>query len=138
VAPFDLKATKGDTKKSSIFRVYCGVVSAKEDVKSIRDLIVLAFLREHGWAMDPYTKANKSQRYFVNQKSTQAWGVLSAPSNEDFALLKMTSLDEMKAYLDKNVSDNRLALYGLTRAEIAEPAEPAEPAAEPKQKRVKM
>lgn len=104
---------------SSVFRIYCGVVSvAPRDVE--RKLIPLAWMREHGWCMDPYTRSNQAEELFVNQKTTQYLKVTHRQTEQetaDFAVLRGASLSDMKAELQL-LPQTKLALYGLTPEDV--------------------
>ncbi len=102
---------KSYTKKSSVFRIYCGVVTVKPG-PLIKDLIIFAYLREHTWAMDPFSTPNTKHPLFVNSKSTQSW-LGAAVDVGEWANLKNATMDQMKVYLKHNVSQERLQLYGL-------------------------
>lgn len=104
------------TKESSVFRIYCGVVSVKP-TSLIKDLIVFAYLREHLWAMDPFSTPNNKHPLFVNSKSTQSW-IGAATNVGEWSNLKNASMNTMKAYLKQNVSKNRLKLYGLEEDDL--------------------
>lgn len=115
----DLRAK---TAISSIFRIYCGVVSVPPEHVHTK-LVPLAFMRENGWCMDPYTKSNRDEELFVNQKSTQAWKVTQTPTaaqTAEFKRLAATDLNDMKAYLSR-LPEQRLALYGLHPNDVADP-----------------
>lgn len=112
---------RSKTSLSSVFRIYCGVVSVPNE--RICDLISFAHLREHGWCMDPYTTGNREEETFVNQKTTQHWAVTSKLSDEqkrDFKVLSETSLSEKKTFLS-HLSSRRLGLYGLSPEDVSGP-----------------
>lgn len=109
------------TKESSVFRLYMGVV----DCTSIprEQLITLAYLRLHGWCMDPFAKKiNKKHALFVNEKSlpNHTARELGFNSESPMALefqnvIKGKSLDDMKQFLRENGSETQLALLGLKK-----------------------
>lgn len=111
--------TKSLTGASVVFRIYCGIIAVPPG-SLIKDMIVFAFLREHGWCMDPFSSPNKQNGLFVNEKSTQSW--IGAATNVgaigEWEQLRTTPIAEMKAYLLDNVSPNRLELYGLQMEDL--------------------
>lgn len=116
--------TKSFTRASSPFRIYCGVISVPPG-PLIKDLIVVAFLREHGWIMSPFARSiNQKSDLFVNEKGTQSWPktAMQMGSEDEWQRLKTTDINEMKRYLLDNVSQARLYLYGLTRTDLEPPA----------------
>lgn len=117
---YDEADTKLRTRRSTVFRIYCGVVSVPPG-QLVRDSIVFAYMREFGWPMEPFAAQNKRHPLFVNEKSTQFWKVLSTPEAHVFDVLRMANYAEMQGWLDGAVNDERLALYGLTRADLLEP-----------------
>jgi hypothetical protein len=116
---YDPSDTAAKTRISTVFRVYCGVVSVPPQLR--RDCLEMAFLREHHWPMEPFASQNKRHQLFVNEKSTQFWKVLSAPDARAWLALRNTSFAEMQHWLNVNTSDQRLTLYGLSRADLLEP-----------------
>jgi hypothetical protein len=106
--------SEGPTSGSQVFRVYCGVVCATQ--ASTETLIRFAYLREQGWAMEPFaTKENCKQPLFVAEKTSQS------PERRDysedrpaFAAIKAMGLEQMKQHL-RALSAERLALYGINR-----------------------
>lgn len=65
---------KQETRNASIFRIYCGVISIPLDEKNdvIRDMIILAYLRQKNFAMVPTSGINKKHVLFVNDKGFQS------------------------------------------------------------------
>lgn len=109
----DIKKLAPLTKKSKIFRIYCGVVSVSPSL--VKDLIVLAYLRLNGWSMDVYTKQNRKHPLFVNEKSTRYLKVYIEPPG--FDKLKNASLRKMKKFLSKYDSET-LSLFGLKKKDL--------------------
>ncbi|KAJ1564866.1 hypothetical protein HK096_005807, partial [Nowakowskiella sp. JEL0078] len=123
---YDENDTASKTVTSSVFRIYCGIISAPPGLT--KDLIVLAFLRENGWSMDPFSSANKNHPFFVNGKSGSMglWKVATSPSQLAFDALVGRGLEQIKDFLLSNVLPNRLALYGITVDDLA-PVSPVMP-----------
>lgn len=115
---YNSEDTKAKTKQSSIFRIYCGVVSVPPSTDNFRDLVVLAYLREHGWAIDPFSPENKKHPLFVNHKSTQNWSETSHPGRDKFQVLVSRTIPEMKSFLLEHVRPERLQLYGLSQTDL--------------------
>lgn len=111
----------GNPKESEVFRHYCGIVEMPGS--EIPQLIRCAYLREHGWAFDPFARENKHNRHqglFVNDKSNQSSVVFDDYEllRPEFQQLKGTSVQAMKNYLNQQCSDLRLELYGLKRTDL--------------------
>jgi len=109
---------RSKTSSSTVFRIYCGVVSVQQIDKK---LIPLAYLRENGWCFDPFTRGNSAEELFVNSKSTQYWKITLKPSETQkkrFKELSQASLSEMKEFLAR-LSSRRLGLYGLCPNDVS-------------------
>jgi len=110
-------------KQTTVLRSYIGVVAIEPTSERIIDMIVLAYLREHNWSMDPFAKENKNNRrggLFVNDKSNQASKVFShyEELEPEFGELKKKSIQEMKGFLREHCSPLRLELYGLNKTDL--------------------
>lgn len=103
-----------NTKKSKIFRIYCGVVFLPDEYKN--DLIVMAYMRLNKWSMDVYSPQNKKKEYFVNQKTTQFKTVTIKPDQNTFKSFANVSLNEMKHFLKKHKS--YLKYFGLSPQDL--------------------
>lgn len=110
----DPALVRAETRKASLFRVFCGVVSLPEPF--VNDAIIMAYMREHGWAMEPFASGrhqNGSHPLFANDKSTQYKTIEFIPDTDEFNLIRKTSIRDMKVWLQR-LTPTRLKLYGLT------------------------
>lgn len=105
------------TPEANVFRVYCGVVAVRDNLRDT--LIRHAYLRERGWAMEAFTHSNRGNPLFVAEKGSQAADRATyAEKRPAWDELKRVLLAEMKPVL-RGLSAERLALYGLTPADVA-------------------
>jgi hypothetical protein len=108
------------TKKSSVFRIYCGIVTVTPN-HLLKDLLVIAYMREHGWAMESFARTkNREHSLFVNEKNAINWKVktaITASEIDEFNRLKNASVYEMKYFLSQ-FSNERLLLHGLLPSDL--------------------
>lgn len=116
--PFDWKSAEIATRKSNVFRIYCGVVAVNNDKRD--QLIRLAFFRENNWPMEPFTHSNRDlSPIFVAEKSSQAAERGTYVELEpEWTRLRAFSFTQMKAFLLDRVPVNRLLLYGLVPVDL--------------------
>lgn len=114
--PFDWTRSKAETKKSDVFRIYCGVVTIESDRRD--DLIRHAFYREHNWAMEAFAHCNRATPVFVAEKSSQATDRETySELEEEWKILKATPFEQMKAFL-RELPMKHLMLHGLTSDDV--------------------
>lgn len=68
---FDYEMSKSATKEEAIvFRVFCDIARVPFSQENVDMLILFAYMREHGWAMDPFSDENAQNRHdiFFNDK----------------------------------------------------------------------
>jgi hypothetical protein len=118
---YSYAASKQATPRSRCFRIFCGVVSLANNV-SLDDLVLFAYAREHGWAMDPFASENKNNRrgVFVNDKGNQS--ALNVSDHSEHRAewqreIRDVSLRRMRRYLE-HVNPKRLRFYGLEREDL--------------------
>jgi hypothetical protein len=115
---FHYECNPDKTKETSVFRCYMSVVRIPVTEERIRDMIILAYMREHGWVMESFSKENKNNRrdgLFVNDKSNSS-GIVFHDYQEykaDFAEIRKQNMNVMKMYLKQHCDTLRLNLYGL-------------------------
>lgn len=107
--------TREETKRSSVFRIYCGVVRGTQSNVPKEHLITFAYLREHGWAMEPFAHGNRRHPLFVAEKSSQATDRITCEEQrEAFERIKAVPLEQMEHFLLSTLSEQRLKLYGIS------------------------
>ena len=108
------------TRASSVFRIYCGIVTVPPN-HLLKDLLIIAYMREHGWAMEPFAKKdNKAHSLFVNEKNAVNWSVKTRFTTEqldEFNRLKNATIYDMKLFL-RQFSNERLMLHGLFPSDL--------------------
>ncbi len=106
------------TQSSTVFRIYCGIVTVPPN-HLLKDLLIIAYLREHGYCMEPFAKKeNKQHALFVNEKTPVNWKVKTRVDDPtEFQALANASVYDMKLFLTK-LPDARLLLHGLLPTDL--------------------
>ena len=115
---YDPNATAAATARSVVFRVYCGLVAVPASVP-VEHLVRLAFLRQRGWCMEPFTSINKAHPLFVNEKNAINYNEYTA--TEQLADAFHTLPTDQASMRESLRSDPKFGYwwYGLTAADVA-------------------
>ena len=113
------KVNNGTDMKGHTFRVYAGFKPI--GTTSITTRVRLAYLREHGFSMNPFSRQkNGRQLLFVNDKSTQYYKANINEPNPELLRLLTVSTCEMKSFLSEYASEQRLRMHCLDLQELKE------------------
>ena len=117
---YDPQHIEMGTLASHNFRVFIGLKAIPHT--ALDACVTHAYLRQHGWSMEPFAPKNKQSAFFINEKHGQSglYLVYNHPDAELFHKLAAVPLPEMKQYLLNNCSFFRLMLYGLSPQMLSE------------------
>lgn len=109
------------TRQADVFRIYCGVVAVHNTTERVKELVEMAYWREHQWTLEPFHSGNKRYELFVNHKVANAVKRrdVDAAERQEFGQLDQLSYQQKQAWVFANVPPDRLGLYGLSLQDAA-------------------
>ena len=116
------KANPLATRKGRTFRMYCGyVVDAARTIPSVEKRVRLAYYRQHGYELDPFSRVQNRAAFpvcFANAKSSQYKAVRETQCDRRLVNLFNVPVSCMKQTLLEN---GTYAEYGLRAEDLANP-----------------